>query len=113
MRSELLISGGPPSLGQVLRIADDTEKRMELIWSRLAPNRGRVPHSDEAAPDEGCPAHKDAGVGSFNDTYQGAESSEARCMSRAGEYHAYCGSSQPVRTRFYNGATMVKEETAR
>jgi len=61
---------------------------------------------------EGCPAHKET-VGTFNDTYEGSESNEARCMARAQEYHAYCGSSQPVRMRFYSGGTVVKEETAR
>lgn len=61
---------------------------------------------------EGCPAHTWA-VGTFNDHYEGSESNEARCMRRANEYHVYCGSSQPVRTRFYNLKTLTKEETAR
>jgi hypothetical protein len=63
-------------------------------------------------PAEGCPLHAVV-TGTFNDVFEGSEINQARCMNRASEFHAYCGSSQPVRTRFYNGRVVVKEETAR
>jgi hypothetical protein len=60
---------------------------------------------------EGCPAHKEVGS-TFNDTDEGSRNNEARCMSRASEFHSWCSGSRAVRTRFYNAGTMVRESIA-
>jgi hypothetical protein len=63
---------------------------------------------------EGCPAHKEAASSgnTFNDIAEGSERDQARCMKRAAEYHAYCGSTQPVQARFYSKGSLVVEQTA-
>jgi len=71
-------------------------------------------------PAEGCPLQREnSGLqpwakegGAFADTEDGADSDRARCMRRASEYAAYCGSNQAVVARFFDGGLSVATQTA-
>jgi hypothetical protein len=58
-----------------------------------------------------CPRKAET-EGIFNDEYQGADKDVGRCMRRAFEFLSWCGGSKPVSARYFEGATLVKEEKA-
>src|SRR5204863_497430 len=62
-----------------------------------------------ALPEAGCPGDASK-PRTFDDEYENANKDVARCMRRALEYYDWCGSGQPVIARYFDGATMKREQ---
>ena len=63
--------------------------------------------------EERCPALRADTRIRWNDDWEHASSDRDRCMRRAAEWKSYCKSQRQVTARFYSGATIVEETTAR
>jgi hypothetical protein len=92
----------------VQRAGSSNPVKIEIVREKL---NMQGTHCEITLGAEGCPLHPGP-TGTFNDSYQGSESNEARCLDRAAEYRAYCGSTQTIRARFYQGGAMTKEKTS-
>ncbi len=69
---------------------------------------------------EGCPSQRDNADllpwskegGTLDDSWEGADGDRARCMRRASDYVAWCGSNQVVIARFVDNGTVVATQRA-
>jgi hypothetical protein len=98
---------GTKVLLDVQRDGSTTPIKIEVVREKLSAGT----HCEIVLGAEGCPLHPGP-TGTFNDSFEGSERNEARCLDRAAEYRAYCGSTQSVRARFYVGNAMAQEKVS-
>jgi hypothetical protein len=60
---------------------------------------------------EGCPGTGDVRA-FFNDSWEGADTNDTRCMQRALEFYHWCGKAEPVTAKFFTGDKLVREQRA-
>jgi hypothetical protein len=81
-------------------------------------SRAKTVRSVRVAPQSRCQVTipecpKDGNVaGIFNDSWEGADKNEKRCLARADEWLAWCGTSKSVTARFFGSGKLVGERNA-
>jgi len=110
----------PPSLPGCTKDTDCKGDRICVHGGCAAPAGPAAPASSPSPAErsrcaitmapEGCPWHP-ALVATFDDTFDGADKEQTRCMKRATEWFYFCNDTGPVVARFFKGDKVAGETT--